>query len=70
MVKSLCRLFYSLWYGVEFETGYTYRRIKHSTLATLTAHHYVLIGDGWERFTDVGAGLLRYWCWYRKPAFD
>lgn len=56
---------YSLWYGVKFESGYTYQMIKHSNLDTLEKHHYLMLDMGWERFTDIDAGFWSAWCWYR-----
>lgn len=56
---------YYVWYGVKFESGYSYKMIKHSNLDLLERHHYILLDMGWERFTDVDAGFSSAWCWYR-----
>ncbi len=62
----IVRRIYYLWYGVNFESGFEYQRIKHLDLDSLERHHYLMLDMGWERYTDVDAGFSRAWCWYRK----
>ena len=57
---------YYLWYGIKFESGFEYKKIKHSNLDLLERHHYLMLDMGWERYTDVDAGFSSAWCWYRK----
>jgi hypothetical protein len=65
LIGKLKACSYSIWYGVKFESGYSYKMIKHSNLDLLEKHHYLMLDMGWERFTDVDAGFSSAWCWYR-----
>jgi hypothetical protein len=57
---------YSLWYGIKFEKGYIYKRVKSCGLDYLEAYHTMLIGQGWMQITEVNAGFNKAWVWYRK----
>jgi hypothetical protein len=68
LLKYVLKHIYSLWYGVKFENGYTYKRIEHTNLDLLEKHHELMIDMGWEKFSDVKAGFSSAYCWYRmKP---
>jgi hypothetical protein len=66
--KYVIKRSYSLWYGVEFKSGYSYKMIKNSNLDLLERHHYIMLDLGWERCTDVKANFFNAWCWYNKKS--
>jgi hypothetical protein len=65
-MKSIKIFLYSIWYGVHFERGYKYERIKHQNLDILELHHKVMIGLGWEKCSDISAGFKYAYIWYRQ----
>lgn len=59
-------IIYYLYYGIKIEEGFNYKIIKHSSLLLLEQHHYLMIEDGWEIYTDVEADYSIAYCWYRR----
>ncbi len=66
MKNTFYKLYYYVRYGVWFEPGYEYQKIKHTDLDLLEAHHKTMLYMGWEQYTDVKANFLNVWCWYRR----
>ena len=57
------------WYysfRVDFEPGYEYKRIKSSFIGAIECMHVIMLMKGWERYTDVEAGVISCWVWYRR----
>jgi len=65
-MKKIKIWLYSLWYGMEFEKGYTYKKVSSRGLDVLEAYHCLLTAQGWMRITDVNGDFNRAWVWYRK----
>jgi len=66
LCQTLFRIVYSIWYGVKFESGYNYKKIKYSNLDLIEKRHNLLLDMGWEQFTAIDEGFNNVRCWYRK----
>ena len=56
-----------IYYKVNFEKGWTYRRVECADLYILEAYHTAMAATGWERITDPVCGLFKVHYWCRKP---
>jgi hypothetical protein len=66
MKKLKIRLL-SVWYGVRFESGYTYARRGSQYDKLMEWLHKDMLEQGYEQYTDVYCYWFTYFCWYRKP---
>lgn len=73
------RIFLQWWYGIKFERGYTYRRIRSHVFPLCncnTEPHFRMFeriidywkGEGWEQYGDIKPGWSRLYLWIRKKS--
>jgi hypothetical protein len=65
-MKTFKRILHSIWYGLEFEEGYTYKKEGTPSEQLMNRRNKYLLANGWERVTDVDENRNGLFMWYRK----
>lgn len=69
-MKNLIKLIREIYYGVKFDYGYSYKRVKGNSLTSMRLQHEILTelsNSGFEKYTDPKRFLFSsYECWYRR----